>query len=49
MGNNDGAVAIESQLDPRAQGEPTRTYGHNSGHTEILFEGGIIQQVVTLV
>lgn len=49
MGNNDGAVTIESQLDPRAQGEPTRTYGHNSGHTEILFEGGIIQQVVTLV
>ncbi len=49
MGNNDGAVTIESQLDKRAQGEATRTYGHNSGHTEILYEGDTIRQIVGLM
>jgi pimeloyl-ACP methyl ester carboxylesterase len=49
MDNNDGSVSIESQLDPRAQVAATRTYGHNSGHTEILFEGDTIRQVVELM
>jgi hypothetical protein len=39
MGNNDGAMSMESQLDPRAQAEAVRLYGHNAGHVEILFEG----------
>ena len=49
MDNNDGSVSIESQLDPRAQVAATRIYGHNSGHTEILFEGDTIRQVVELM
>jgi len=36
-GADDGAVALKSQLDPRAQSEATRCHGFNENHVSILF------------
>ena len=36
MDNNDGAVTIKSQLDPRAQADAISMWGFNNGHLDIL-------------
>jgi len=41
-GADDGAVALKSQLDLRAQSEATRCYGFNEDHVSILFSKQVL-------
>ncbi len=49
MGNNDGAVTLQSQLDPRAQKEARRIYGQDAGHVEILFAAETVRQISAIL
>ncbi len=46
---NDGTITLESQLDERAQLESLGTFGFNDGHTGILEDKEVIQQIQTLI
>lgn len=44
MDNNDGAVTLRSQLDPRAQADAVRIYGYDEDHVGILSSPAVIEQ-----
>jgi len=44
MDNNDGAVTLRSQLDPRAQRDAVRKWGFDKGHVEILSSPELLEE-----
>lgn len=46
---NDGTITLASQLDKRAQLEASGTFGFDEGHTSILQNKEMIQQIQTLI
>jgi pimeloyl-ACP methyl ester carboxylesterase len=49
LGNNDGTVEIESQLDWRAQKEAKRIFGYNEDHLSILEAEAVLLQMQALL
>jgi hypothetical protein len=47
--NNDGAVSLASELDPRAQEAARRTFGFNEDHGGILSSPAVMQVVHTIL
>ncbi len=47
--NNDGAVSLASELDPRAQVAARRTFGFNEDHGGILSSPAVLQVVHTIL
>jgi hypothetical protein len=47
--NNDGAVSLASELDPRAQVAARRTFGFNEDHGGILSSPAVSQVVHTIL
>lgn len=44
MDNNDGAVTLRSQLEPRVQADAVRIYGYDESHVGILSSPAVIEQ-----
>ena len=49
MDNNDGAVTLRSQLDPRAQKDAVRKWGFDKGHVEILSSPELLKEYTAIL
>ena len=49
MDNNDGAVTLRSQLDPRAQKDAVRKWGFDKGHVEILSSPELLEEYTAIL